>query len=109
MKQKFQSLMKDGGALYGLQTTLAVARAGITSKGRVWLLIGETPLLLPKLEDWQESGCGLAATGSNREKLYLVKPEDADDMQYGALLDSIAEARGQTSEADCLRLLGDDA
>lgn len=109
MKQKFLNLTKDGGALYGFRQPFTFARAGITTKGRVWLQIGEVPLLLPALDEWTEDGCGLAAKGRNGERLYLVKPEDADDFQYGVLLDDIAALRGQFTEETMIELLGDDA
>ena len=107
--EALSKLTRDGAVLYGLGTPLVVSRAGVTSKGRIWLQIGEKPIVLPALKDWTEDGCGIAATGSNRERLYIVAPEDADDMRYGQLLDDIGEGRALMTEADCQRLLGDEA
>lgn len=108
-RNQLSELTQNGAVLYGLASPLLVARAGVTKEGRIWLQIGEKPILLPDLKDWKESGCGIAATGSNKEKLYIVATEDADDMQYGQLLDDISECRELLTEADCLRLLGDEA
>ncbi|HBJ83170.1 MAG TPA: hypothetical protein DDZ88_04715 [Verrucomicrobiales bacterium] len=108
-KAQLAKLTHDGAVLYGLAAPLVVSRAGVTSKGRIWLQIGEKPVLLPALKDWTEDGCGIAATGSSKERLYIVAPEDVDDMRYGQLLDDISEGRALMKEADCLRLLGDEA
>lgn len=109
MKALFSTLTKDGAVLYGLASPIIAARAGITSKNRIWIQTGETALVLPKLDDWREDGCGIRAKGSAGENLYLVAPADADDFQYGALLDAIGEARGQITEKQIVALLGDDA
>ncbi|MBK8095051.1 MAG: hypothetical protein IPK32_24555 [Verrucomicrobiaceae bacterium] len=108
-KEQLSKLTRDGAALYGLASTLVVARVGVTSKSRIWLQIGESLLLLPALKDWTEDGCGIAATGQNGERLYIVAPQDADDLRHGEVLESIGEGRAIMTEEVCLSLLGDEA